>query len=152
MQIRQSRLILMYHHTRGIIDHARVCVSKNSYMYTNTQHNTIYIHITASSKNAGLDHEYGLVDCITIVKCLWHNDASSCMWSWHTHAYDRIARARVGRWAMLSNDPCSRCSRILLDARLHKKFNSKSKQDKFFCFTKSLFVFSAQVSKDISKA
>lgn len=102
-----NHLIFMNHHTYGITTITPVC--SQEFMHTHTHR---YIHIqTASGKDAGLDHECGLVDCITIVKCLWHNDL--------LRVYDRNTRSHTytmgedttrafawvdGRWAMLSDD------------------------------------------------
>jgi len=127
----------------GINDHACIQESKRA-----RTHTYIHLHVhnthTVSSKDVGLDHECGLVDCITIVKCLWHNDASSCdVVVIHTRAraYDRAARARVGRWAILSNDPRKNCSRMFAQREAwSRKFDPKSKQDRSFRFAKSLFV------------
>jgi len=86
---------------------------------------------------------------------LVNNDASWCVIvrCTHAYAYDRAARARVGRWTMLSNDPRAYCSRIFArrDLALPKiRFKIGNKTD-FFRFAKSLFVFSSQIFKGILK-
>lgn len=119
---RSHRLIfifLMYHHSHGINDHA--CVSKrprthaHSYtcarIYTHTQYIQTHTHTTASGKDAGLDHEYGLVDYITIVyisACDTTMPPRACVRGIHTHTIVQLAFA----WSM--DDALQRSPRTLL--------------------------------------
>lgn len=139
---RSHRLILiflMYHHSHGINDHACVqasthtCTLVHVCAHTHTYTIHTYTHTTASGKDAGLDHEYGLVDCITIVyisACDTTMPPRACDRGIHTHTIVQLAFA----WSMgdaLQRSPRD-CSRMFTRREASPKIRSKTKQNRFF--------------------
>lgn len=122
-------------------------------IHTHTQCIQTHTHTTASGKDAGLDHEYGLVDCITIVyisACDTTMPPRACDRGIHTHTIVQLALAWVdGRCS--PTIPAHIAQECLLDAKLRQKFDRKRNKIDFSVPTRSLFAFSAHVRKNISK-